>query len=203
MQTLFRILEAEAGAIEVGGIDISLMGLHKVRKAMAVISQVPVLFSGCNIHENLDPFYEYEESEVYEALKAVQMIETINELPLGLKTPVDEGGSNFSVGQRQLLCLARALLSKSKILVLDEPSANIDNNTDKLLTRTLKEKFADATILMVTHRLQTILDYDRVLVLGNRGRVLEFGAPEDLLLNEDGHFFSMLKSAGNENIADA
>jgi len=195
VQALFRILEAENGSIEIGGVDISLLGLYKLRTSMAVIPQSPVLFSGCTIKENLDPFAKYTDSDVREALNAVQMMSAIDDLPCGLDTPVADGGSNFSVGQRQLLCLARAILLKNRILVLDEPTANVDAKTDQLLQKALKETFQDSTIISVAHRLDTVINYDRILVLGD-GKVLEFGAPKDLVSKEDGHFAAMVNSTG-------
>lgn len=162
---------------------------------MAVIPQSPVLFSGCTIRENLDPFGKYDEPRILESIEAVQMLEAIGDLPRGIDTQVAEGGSNFSVGQRQLLCLARAVLLQNRILVLDEPTANVDMKTDQLLQKTLRETFDGATILSVAHRLDTIIDYDRVLVLGN-GRVLEFGSPAELLSRGEGYFSSMVNSTG-------
>jgi len=194
VQALFRILEAEEGSIEIGGVDISSIGLHKLRTSMAVISQMPVLFSGCTIKENLDPFEKFDTESITNALVSVQMIDVINNLPCGLDTLVAEGGSNFSVGQRQLLCLARAILLKLHILVLDEPTANIDSDTDKLLQQTLQEEFSEATIICVAHRLDTIIDYDRILVLGD-GKILEYGTPRELL-SMNGHFASMVANTG-------
>ena len=194
VQTLFRVLEAESGTIKIGNVDISKLGLHKLRTSMAVIPQTPVLFSGCTIKENLDPFGQSKIADINDSLKAVQMYDAIYALALGLETPVHEGGTNFSVGQRQLLCLARAILTKCKILILDEPTANVDTNTDSLLQKTLRERFSEATIIMVAHRLQTVIDFDRILVLGN-GRLLEYGSPKELMSKEDGHFSSMLRNS--------
>jgi ATP-binding cassette subfamily C (CFTR/MRP) protein 4 len=195
MQALFRILEAEEGSIRIGNVDISRLGLHKLRTSISAIPQSPVLFSGCTVRESLDPFGRCDDGELLTALADVQMYDAIESLPQGLDTLVAEGGSNFSVGQRQLLCLARAVLLKNKILVLDEPTANVDTNTDKLLQKTLRENFSDATIISIAHRLDTIMDYDRVLVLGN-SKVLEFGSPKELLGREGGHFASMVESTG-------
>ena len=160
---------------------------------MSVIPQVPVLFQGCSVRENLDPFLSYTDQQVWEVLDDVQMAKAIKELGQGLDTLVSEGGSNFSVGQRQLLCLARAILRKSSILVLDEATANIDTKTEESLKAALTKNFANATILAIAHRLDTVMDYDRILVLGD-GKVLEYGPPKDLLANESGHFASLVDS---------
>ena len=199
LQALFRVLEAKEGSIQIGGVDISQLGLHKLRTNMAVITQSPVLFSGCTIRENLDPYPKASGKEellrLKTALQSVHMWDSIQSLPNGLEGVVAEGGSNFSVGQRQLLCLARACLADSRILVLDEATANVDQRTDSLLQQTLRERFHSATIIAIAHRLDTVMDYDRVLVLGN-GRVLEFGSPSDLLQIEGGAFSSMVESTG-------
>ncbi len=200
LQALFRVLEAEEGSIRIGGVDISKLGLHKLRTNMAVITQSPVLFSGCTIRENLDPYPQASDKKeelirLENALKSVHMWDTIQGIPDGLKALVAEGGSNFSVGQRQLLCLARACLAGNRILILDEASASVDPGTDELLQRTLRERFDSATILAIAHRLDTVMDYDQILVLGN-GHVLEFGPPIKLLENPYGAFTSMVESTG-------
>ena len=197
IQALLRLLEAEKGFIEIDGVDISSIGLHRLRTSMAVIPQSPVLFSGYTIRDNLDPFTKYSDSTIWDALKSVQMIDVIKALPLQLDAAVAHEGSNFSVGQRQLLCLARALLLRNNIIVLDEPSANVDSKTDQLVQKTLRERFSEATIISVAHRLDTIIDYDKVLVLGD-GKVIEFGSPSDLLSKEGGHFLSLVNSTGDE-----
>ena len=196
IQALFRILEAEEGIITVDGVDISSLGLHKVRTEMSVIPQYPVLFSGCSVRENLDPFEKYDDETIKNALKNVQMMEAVQELPDGLDTRVAEGGSNFSVGQRQLICLARAILRRSKILVLDEPTANVDGKTDLLLQKAVAESFSESTIIAVAHRLDTIIDYDLIVVLGS-GHVLEIGSPNELL-QARGHFASMVDETGED-----
>ena len=123
------------------------------------------------------------------------MSEVISELPKGIDSMVSEGGSNFSVGQRQLLCLARAILSKNKILILDEATASVDRRTDQMLHESLHESFGDATVIAVAHRLDTVIDNDYILVLG-QGKVLEFGPPSDLLRNKDGAFSTMVEDTG-------
>lgn len=161
-----------------------------------MINQYPVLFSGCTVRENLDPFGTFRDEQIIEALTDVQMIKAVSTLPNGLESQVADGGMNFSVGERQLLCLARAMLQKSKILVLDEPTANVDGRTDKLLQEAVKKSFRGATIISVAHRLDTIIENDLILVLGN-GKVLEFGSPSDLI-SQDGHFTSMVDDTGIE-----
>jgi len=197
VQSLFRILEAEQGTIFIDGIDVSKLGLHTLRRQLSVINQYPVLFSGCTVRENLDPFSEHDDSKIQEALIDVQMSKAIDSLPENIHHVVEEGGTNFSMGERQLLCLARAILRKSKILVLDEPTANVDSRTDKLLQEAVNKSFDGATILSVAHRLDTIIENDMILVLGD-GEVLEYGTPNDLLLGDGGYFASMVDDTGEE-----
>jgi ABC-type multidrug transport system fused ATPase/permease subunit len=194
MQTLFRLLEAERGSVSIDGIDISKVGLHRLRTRISVIPQVPTLFSGCSVRENLDLFGIHSDEAIMKAIEDVHLSETIAELPKGYDSFVSEGGSNFSVGQRQLLCLARAILSKNKLLILDEATASVDRRTDQLLHKSLHESFRDATILAVAHRLDTIIDHDYILVLGS-GKVLEFGNPADLL-RSGGAFSKMVEDTG-------
>ena len=172
------------------------MGLHKLRRTISVIPQSPILYGGCTLRDNLDPFGNHDDVEVHNALRDVHMLEVILCLPLGLSTAVADGGSNFSVGQRQLLCLARAILRKNKILVLDEPTANVDSHTDKLLQEAVGKRFQHATIIAVAHRLDTVIDYDKILVLGS-GRVLEYGSPYELI-EKGGDFASMVLDTGDE-----
>mmetsp|Transcript_35290 Transcript_35290/g.54196 ORF Transcript_35290/g.54196 Transcript_35290/m.54196 type:complete len:188 (-) Transcript_35290:873-1436(-) len=170
------------------------MGLHCLRHALSVIPQVPVLYRGVTIAENLDPFGVYSEEDLHAALRDAHMLDAV--LELGLNHVVAEGGSNFSVGQRQLLCLARAMLRKhARVLVLDEPTANVDSQTDAYLQEAITKRFSNATIIAVAHRLDTVIDYDRILVLGE-GRVLEYGSPAELLENPNGHFSSMVHDTG-------
>jgi ATP-binding cassette subfamily C (CFTR/MRP) protein 4 len=196
VQSLFRLLEAEEGCILVDEVDISTVGLHTLRNKMSVIPQFPVLFSGCTVRENLDPFHKHSDESVRDALRDVHMDHALEDLPRGWNSMVSEGGSNFSVGQRQLLCLARAILCKNKILVLDEPTANVDRRTDQLLQEALQKSFKGATIFSVAHRLDTVIEYDEILVLGG-GELLEYGSPSKLLEQSDGHFSSMVRDTGD------
>lgn len=195
VQALFRLLEAEEGSIEIDGVNVADVGLHCLRKRLSVIPQVPVLFSGCTVRENLDPFNAYSDDAVTDALRDVHMLDVVMELPGGLSSMVAEGGSNFSVGQRQLLCLARAILRKNRFLILDEPTANVDRRTDELLQEALSKSFPEATIISVAHRLDTVIDNDLILVLGH-GKVLEFGSPADLVEKHNGHFAGMVRDTG-------
>lgn len=195
VQTLFRLLEAEGGSISIDGVDISTVGLHTLRSKISVIPQAPTLFSGCTVRENLDLFGIHSEQAIQKALKDAHLADAIAELPKGYDSMVSEGGTNFSVGQRQLLCLARAILSKSKILVLDEATASVDRRTDQLLHESLQESFGDATILAVAHRLDTVIDHDMILVLG-QGKVLEYGTPSDLI-RSGGMFSKMIEDTGD------
>lgn len=190
-------MEADDGKIIIDGVDISQLGLHKLRSAMAVIPQHPVLFRGCTVRQNLDPFNAFSDDQIWCVLEDVQMSSSIQHLAGGLDAMVSEGGSNFSVGQRQLLCLARAILTKTSILVLDEATANVDTQTEASLTNALRKNFRDATVIAVAHRLDTVKDCDRILVLGD-GRILENGSPEELLRLKNGHFSSLVESQKRE-----
>ena len=195
VQSLFRLLEPEEGRILIDDQDIATVGLHALRPRISVIPQVPTLFSGCSVRENLDLFSLHSDGEIRDVLASCHLQDAVAELPQGWNSIVLEGGSNFSVGQRQLLCLARALLLKNKILVLDEATASVDRRTDQLLQQALQESYKDGTILAVAHRLDTVIDYDYILVLGH-GEVLEFGSPADLLSDEDGVFAQMVQDTG-------
>ena len=155
------------------------------------------MYGGCTIRENIDPLHNYDDEQIHAALLYANMLDTIKTQPYGLDTTVADGGLNFSVGQRQLLCLARAILRKNKILVLDEPTANVDSRTDKLLQEAVAKSFRDATIIAVAHRLDTVIDYDKILVLG-AGAVLEYGSPHELIEKVNGAFSSMVDDTGDE-----
>eukprot|EP00547_Thalassionema_nitzschioides_P011899 CAMPEP_0194264536 /NCGR_PEP_ID=MMETSP0158-20130606/47636_1 /TAXON_ID=33649 /ORGANISM="Thalassionema nitzschioides, Strain L26-B" /LENGTH=987 /DNA_ID=CAMNT_0039004779 /DNA_START=1005 /DNA_END=3965 /DNA_ORIENTATION=+ len=198
IQCLFRLLEAENGSIKLSGVDIRKIGLHKLRTSLSVIPQVPVLFSGCTIRENLDPFSKHTDESLATVLHNVKMWDAIQELPKGWNTIVSEGGSNFSTGQRQLLCLARAILRKSRFLILDEPTANVDRRTDQLLQEELHRSFSGSTIISVAHRLDTVIESNYVIVLGE-GKLLEYGEPAVLLEKTDGYFCSMVRDTGEES----
>ena len=194
MNALFRITEIDpdGGKILIDGVDISTIGLNALRLSLSIIPQDPVMFSN-TVRYNLDPFEEKSEYELWDALKKVQLAEAIAVMPGGLDELVAEGGENFSQGQRQLLCIARSLLRKPKILVMDEATASIDNTTDAAIQQMIRENFASATVLTIAHRLNTIMDSDRVLVLDN-GNVAEFDSPS-ALLSQGGIFASMVEKS--------
>ncbi|NXI19483.1 MRP1 protein, partial [Irena cyanogastra] len=190
---LFRINEAAEGEIIIDGINIAKIGLHDLRFKITIIPQDPILFSG-SLRMNLDPFDQHSDEDIWRSLELAHLKNFVSSLPDKLNHECAEGGENLSVGQRQLMCLARALLRKSKILVLDEATAAVDLETDKLIQSTIKSQFEECTVLTIAHRLNTIMDYTRVLVL-ERGEVVECGTP-DQLLQEKGIFYSMAKDSG-------
>ncbi|KAJ6639011.1 Multidrug resistance-associated protein 1, partial [Pseudolycoriella hygida] len=196
---LFRIIESAGGSIVIDGQDISKLGLHDLRSRLTIIPQDPVLFSG-TLRLNLDPFEQNSDEELWTALEHAHLKAFVQELTAGLNHEITEGGENLSVGQRQLICLARALLRKTKILILDEATAAIDLETDDLIQKTIRKEFNDCTILTIAHRLNTIMDSDKVIVL-DQGKVLEFGSPKELLQNEMSTFYGMAKESGlNTNL---
>ncbi|CCD69448.1 ABC-type glutathione-S-conjugate transporter [Caenorhabditis elegans] len=190
---LFRIIEADGGSIEIDGINIANLQLEQLRSCLTIVPQDPVLFSG-TMKMNLDPFSAYSDSQVWEALENAHLKPFVKSLQDGLEHKISEGGENLSVGQRQLICLARALLRKTKVLVLDEAAAAVDVETDSLIQKTIREQFKECTVLTIAHRLNTVMDSDRLLVL-DKGRVAEFDSPKNLLANPDGIFYSMAKDA--------
>lgn len=190
---LFRIIEADEGSIRIDGVDISQVGLHTLRSRITIIPQDPVLFSG-TLRFNLDPFKQYTDVELWTALEHTNLKSFVEQQPRQLNSIIDEGGQNISVGQRQLVCLTRAILRKSCILVLDEATAAIDLNTDALIQRTIRDKFRHSTVITVAHRLNTIIDYDEVIVMEN-GQIKEFDSPKALLQNKSSLFYAMARSA--------
>ncbi|KAF2361957.1 ABC transporter-like [Trinorchestia longiramus] len=191
---LFRIIEAAVGHIIIDGIDIAKIGLHDLRSRLTIIPQDPVLFSG-SLRMNLDPFEQFSDESVWNSLEQAHLKAFVKGLPQGLQHEAAEGGENLSVGQRQLVCLARALLRKTRVLVLDEATAAVDLETDDLIQKTIREQFSSCTIITIAHRLNTIMDSNRVLVL-DKGEVKEFAPPNELLKNKQSLFYSMAKDSG-------
>lgn len=184
MLSLLRLVEAEEGsAVEIDGIDIRSVGLKTLRSRVTIIPQDPFMFSG-TLRYNLDPFEMYTDEQIWEALDRAHLkTDVIEKFPDQLQHEVAERGENISTGQRQLVCIARALLRNSKVIIMDEATASVDSTTDQLIQQTMREEFKNCTVLTIAHRLETIADYDLVAVLEN-GLVVEYGTPLFLLGEE-------------------
>eukprot|EP01122_Echinamoeba_exundans_P001098 TRINITY_DN1103_c0_g2_i1.p1 TRINITY_DN1103_c0_g2~~TRINITY_DN1103_c0_g2_i1.p1 ORF type:complete len:1401 (+),score=489.68 TRINITY_DN1103_c0_g2_i1:230-4432(+) len=191
---LFRMVEPSEGTIEIDGVDITKIGLTDLRRKLSIIPQLPQLFIG-TVRYNVDPFKEKEDKDIWRALEMVQLKSYIESLPDKLESKVEENGSNFSVGQRQLLAMARALLVDAKILLLDEATAAVDNETDSLIQAMVRKNFKNKTVLTIAHRLNTIMDYDRIMVL-DKGKLVEFDTPKNLLDDKTTIFYSMVEATG-------
>ncbi|XP_071806257.1 ATP-binding cassette sub-family C member 9-like [Asterias amurensis] len=189
---LFRIIDTYKGRILIDDVDINQVPLSTLRQRIAIIPQDPILFNG-TIRYNLDPENRRSESDLWNSLEISQLKETVKRMPEGLDSEVSEGGENFSVGQRQLFCLARAFLRRSRILIMDEATASIDIETDKILQEVVATVFADCTVLTIAHRVATILDSDTILTLSD-GKVVEYDTPENLLENPNSIFASLVNS---------
>ncbi|KAL7819928.1 P-loop containing nucleoside triphosphate hydrolase protein [Trichoderma gracile] len=217
---LFRFLQTRSGTITIDGVDISKIKLHDLRTRLAIIPQDPFLFSG-TIRSNLDPFNQFSDYELQKALVRVHLVPSSPGTPvpeaildeassttvtengsdtnsaLTLSSPVASGGSNLSQGQKQLLCLARAILSRPKILLLDEATSAVDMATDRLIQQSIRQEFSDSTLLVIAHRLSTVVDFDRILVI-KEGKAAEFGTPKELLEIENGIFREMVSQSGEK-----
>lgn len=192
-ETIIRSSDA-AGSIEIDGIDISTLGLRDLRQHLAIIPQDPTLFSG-TVRDNLDPSSDFSDADIWKALERAHLKAYISSLAGGLSFEVAQNGGNFSVGQRSLICLARAMLCKTKVLILDEATAAVDVETDDLILKTIRNEFRDRTILTIAHRIKTVMDSDKILVLDN-GRVQEFEAPSALLDRHNSLFYGLAHQAG-------
>ncbi|XP_054165162.1 multidrug resistance-associated protein 1-like [Oppia nitens] len=190
---LFRLIESVSGKIVIDGIDISQLGLQQLRSRLTILPQDPVLYTG-TIRSNLDPFDKCSDDDLWSVLEHSHLKSFVKSSDAGLDYRVTEGGDNLSVGQRQLICLARTLLRNTRVLILDEATAAVDVETDALIQQTIRQHFKSCTVLTIAHRLNTIMDSDRVLVL-NEGRVAEFDSPNNLLNNETTIFYSLAKDA--------
>jgi ATP-binding cassette, subfamily C (CFTR/MRP), member 1 len=199
LKCLLRLVEIQHGDILIDHKTISNIKLSELRLRISIIPQDPILFNG-TLRENLDPLSQYSDSEIMKYLKIVKMdefLELRNEnLEMTISNGNDDeltlGGHNFSLGQRQLLCLVRSMLKKSKILIMDEATSSVDNETDEIIQKTIREHFKDCTILVVAHRINTILDCDKILIM-EKGKMVEFDSPEELLKNKKSTFFSLVQ----------
>ncbi|KAF5371584.1 hypothetical protein D9758_003437 [Tetrapyrgos nigripes] len=207
--SFFRFVDPTEGRILVDDLDISKIGLTDLRSKLTIIPQDPTILSG-TLRSTLDVFDEYEDAEIYEALRRVHLIpsdttaqeeDTLNaNVFRNLDSPVSEGGENFSTGEKQLLCMARAILKRSKVLVMDEATASVDYATDELIGKTIRQEFADNTILTIAHRLRTVIDYDRIMLL-DQGRIVEFDRPRVLLSQPSSKFYALCKATGKEEFS--
>ncbi|KAJ7204719.1 multidrug resistance-associated ABC transporter [Mycena pura] len=208
--SFFRFVEPAEGKIVVDGVDISKVGLTDLRSKITIIPQDPTILSG-SLRSTLDVFEEYEDAEIFESLRRVHLIPsedtpeedatTVNaNMFRNLDSAVSEGGENFSTGEKQLLCMARAILKRSKVLVMDEATASVDYATDELIGKTIRQEFADSTILTIAHRLRTVIDYDRVMLL-DQGRIAEFDRPAALLRDPRSKFHALCKATGKDEFA--
>ncbi len=200
LSTLFRLVEVSGGSIAIDGVDIARIGLHDLRSRMAIIPQDPTLFRG-TVRSNLDPFNEHTDLELWSALRQADLVN--GEIPAGergggsrldLDSLVEEEGLNFSLGQRQLMALARALVRGSRIIVCDEATSSVDFATDQKIQRTIVEGFAGKTLLCIAHRLQTIIGYDRVCIM-DQGHIAELGSPLEVF-DRGGIFKGMCDRGG-------
>mmetsp|Transcript_53819 Transcript_53819/g.45206 ORF Transcript_53819/g.45206 Transcript_53819/m.45206 type:complete len:535 (-) Transcript_53819:235-1839(-) len=190
LMALYRMALVSSGSISIDGLDISKVPLQKLRSGLAIVPQEPMLFAG-SIAYNLDPFGDFAKEQLWEALASVQLDEYIKSLPEGIESSVGEGGSALSVGQRQLLCMARALLRGTRLLVLDEATAAVDEVTDMMIQKAVRKSCKGCTVITIAHRLNTIMDYDKVMVLG-AGKLLEYDSPQALLENPNSEFSQLV-----------
>ena len=187
---LFRLVEISEGNIFIDDTDISKVPLSNLRSSISIIPQDPILFSG-SVRFNLDPFNKYSNDQLWEVLDCTHLKKTILELPEQLNTEVHAHNSKFSVGEKQLICLARVLLRNSKILILDEATAAVDPGTESIVHQTIREWFSSSTVMIIAHRLSTVLDCDRILTLDN-GNIVEFDSPNNLIADPTSQFNQMI-----------
>ncbi|XP_034678524.1 ABC transporter C family member 3-like [Vitis riparia] len=204
IQTLFRIVEPAAGQIMIDGTNISSIGLHDLRSRLSIIPQDPTMFEG-TVRSNLDPLEEYSDEQIWEALDKCQLGDEVRKKEGKLDSAVIENGENWSMGQRQLVCLGRVLLKKSKVLVLDEATASVDTATDNLIQQTLRQHFVDSTVITIAHRITSVLDSDKVLLL-DHGLIEEYDTPTRLLENKSSSFAKLVAEytvRSNSNLENA
>lgn len=182
IEALFRMSDCTRGTISIDGVNLQSIGLYDSRNCLTVITQNPTLFSG-SLRYNLDPFNEKTNDEIWQALKDVQMSETIKKMG-GLNFIATEFGSNLSSGQKQLICMARAILKNTKILILDEATSNVDQHTDNIIQKTINKSFRRKTVIIIAHRLSTLKEVDKIMVLSD-GKLTKFDKIENLLRNNN------------------
>ena len=190
--SIFRLIEPYTGTIFIDDIDIQKVGLSLLRQNLTYIPQDPILMEG-SLKFNIDPFNLYENEKIIEILKRVgfDYNERDDEI---LDRHIEVNGNNLSIGEKQLICIVRAILKKTKILIMDEATANIDVKTEEKIQEILDNTFNDCTILTIAHRIKTILNYDKILVL-EKGKILEFDSPKNLLENKDSYFYKLFEKS--------
>ena len=189
---IMRAFEINEGHILINNVDTRELDLKKLREKISIISQDPFLFFG-TLRENLDPYKARSDTEIWNALEKCRLIEKIRNLNKGLDYEVESQGRNFSNGEKQLICLARAILSQTKLLCIDEATASVDFETDKFIQETIRNEFKSTTVLTIAHRLNTIFDYDRILVM-EKAKVAEFDTVDNLMANKNSIFYSLIES---------
>ncbi|KAF9980940.1 hypothetical protein BGZ75_007803 [Mortierella antarctica] len=194
IQALFLFGKLDSGKILIDGIDTQMIGTSDLRTQIAIIPQDPVLFQG-SFRYNLDPLESHTEQELWQVLETSDLKAYVQAQEGGLDALISANGENLSVGQRQLVCLSRALLAKSKIVVLDEATASVDMATDLLIQKAIRVEFAASTVVTIAHRINTIIDYDRILVM-HQGEVAEYDSPQNLLNDPDSAFSKLVSEAG-------
>jgi len=197
-QALQRLVEPRSGRIIIDGQDLSKVDLHDLRSRLYFVPQDPVILSG-TLRSVLDVMNEFTDEEIYASLRAVRLVADDRTSFTNLDMPIGENGNNLSLGERQLLCVARALLHKSRVVLFDEASSSIDHTTDSLLTQCIHDVFKDSTVLTIAHRLRTVIGYDRILFL-HQGRIVETGTPAALLSDTTSHFYRLCKKTGSSEL---
>ena len=197
-QALQRLVEPRSGRVIIDGQDLSKIDLHDLRSRLYFVPQDPVILSG-TLRSVLDVMNEFTDEEIYASLRAVRLVADDRTSFTNLDMPIGENGNNLSLGERQLLCVARALLHKSRVVLFDEASSSIDHTTDSLLTQCIHDVFKDSTVLTIAHRLRTVIGYDRILFL-HQGRIVETGTPAALLSDKTSHFYRLCKKTGSSEL---
>ncbi len=187
---LFRLIEAKSGTIHVGGVDIGNLGLNTLRNGILIVPQNPVLFSG-TIRSNIDD--GACDNDLWDVLESVDLKDFVSGLDQKLDSPVESFGANLSFGQRQLLHMARVLYKRPKVLIMDEATASVDQETDRLIQQTIKSKLATTTVLTIAHKIQSLINFDKVVVL-EKGKIIEFDTPTALLENSRSRFYDLFNT---------
>ena len=186
---LFRILEATEGRIMIDDVDISTIGLDKLRKNLTIIPQDPALIEG-SLRYNIDPLDKYSDTDIVKVMEKIGFDYIVKRSNEGLYQEIAEGGSNLSVGEKQLICITRAILRKSKIIIMDEATASIDYKTEEMIQKAITELLNDSTFITIAHRIKTIINYDRIITLDN-GQIVDFDTPKNLLNRKDSLFYEL------------